>query len=198
MSSENVHWHKAFVSKEDREELLNQKGFILWFTGLSGSGKSTIATLVERRLHEEKKLTYILDGDNLRHGLNKNLSFSKEDRVENIRRTSEVCNLFLDLGVVTLVTLISPYLKDREALKERFKEKFIEVFVDCPIEICAKRDPKGLYKKASAGNIENFTGYDSDYEAPVNPDIIIKTNENSVEKSIGNIFEYLKDKELLD
>lgn len=196
-NNENLFWHKTSISKEDREKLLNQKGAVLWFTGLSGSGKSTVATAVEKRLHELKKLTYILDGDNLRLGINKGLTFSKEDRVENIRRTSEICNLFLDLGAITLVTLISPFREEREKIKERFNGNLKEVFIKCPIEECANRDPKGLYKKVKEGKIENFTGYQSDYEEPLNPDLVVETNKQSLEESVEQVISYMREQGII-
>lgn len=190
--NENLFWHNTSILREDREVLLNQKGAVLWFTGLSGSGKSTVATAVEKKLYELGKLTYILDGDNLRLGINKGLTFSKEDRIENIRRTSEICKLFLGLGAITLVTLISPFREERDKLKENFQGDLKEIFIKCPIEECASRDPKGLYKKVKEGKIENFTGYQSDYEEPLNPDLVVETNSQSLEQSVEQVINFIK------
>ncbi len=188
-------WHSHKVKKEDRERIKNQKGCVLWFTGLSGSGKSTIANEVEYSLNKQGYHTYLLDGDNLRHGLNKDLGFSYEDRVENIRRVAEVAKLFVDAGIIVLVAFISPFLKEREKAKEIIgKENFIEIFVDTPLEECIKRDPKGLYKKALNGEISEFTGIDSPYEPPENPDVHIKTLETDLNKSVEIILNFLVDK----
>ncbi len=185
-------WHNHKVSRKDREKIKNQKGCALWFTGLSGSGKSTIANEVEYRLNKKGYHTYLLDGDNLRHGLNKDLGFSFEDRVENIRRVAEVAKLFVDAGIIVLVAFISPFLKEREKAKKIVgKENFIEIFVDTPLKACIKRDPKGLYKKALNKEITEFTGIDSPYEPPENPDIHIKTLEQSVEEAGDFIISYL-------
>ena len=191
-------WHSHKVKKEDRERIKNQKGCVLWFTGLSGSGKSTIANEVEYSLNKQGYHTYLLDGDNLRHGLNKDLGFSYEDRVENIRRVAEVAKLFVDAGIIVLVAFISPFLKEREKAKEIIgKENFIEIFIDTPLGECIKRDPKGLYKKALNGEISEFTGIDSPYEPPENPDIHIKTMEKSVEQASETILLFLKEKGFL-
>ncbi len=185
-------WHNHKVSRKDREKIKNQKGCALWFTGLSGSGKSTIANEVEYQLNLKGYHTYLLDGDNLRHGLNKDLGFSFEDRVENIRRVAEVAKLFVDAGIIVLVAFISPFLKEREKAKEIIgKENFIEIFVDTPLKECIKRDPKGLYKKALNKEITEFTGIDSPYEPPENPDVRIKTLEQSVEEAGDFIISYL-------
>lgn len=173
--NENIVWQNNKVSTEDRQRLLGQKGLVVWFTGLSGSGKSTIAVEVEKMLNEEGKAAYLLDGDNIRHGINSDLGFTDEDRNENIRRISEIAALFCDAGIVTLVSFISPFHKMREFARERAGENnFIEVYVSTDIETCMKRDPKGLYKK----NISNFTGKDSTYEVPERPEIILDTIEN--------------------
>jgi len=192
IKSTNIVWQKTNVSREDREKLLNQKGILIWFTGLSGSGKSTVATMLEKKLHDMGKLTYLLDGDNVRHGLNSDLGFSKEDRIENIRRIAEISKLFVDSGVITITTFISPFIKDREAVRNLLKEDFVEVYVDCPIEVCEKRDPKGIYKKARKGEIKNFTGIDSPYEPPVNPEITVQTHKNSLEECVGQIIDCLE------
>lgn len=191
----NIIWHQSEVNQAAREELLKQKGVVIWFTGLSGSGKSTIANQVANGLHQLGKLTYVLDGDNIRHGLNKNLGFSPEDREENIRRIGEVAKLFADAGVITTTAFISPYRKDRDKAREILEDgRFIEVFVDCPLEVCESRDPKGLYKKARAGEIKEFTGIDAPYEVPENAEIVINTNDLDLDASIQKVIDYLSDK----
>ena len=191
----NIIWHQSEVNQAAREELLKQKGVVIWFTGLSGSGKSTIANQVANGLHQLGKLTYVLDGDNIRHGLNKNLGFSPEDREENIRRIGEVAKLFADAGVITTTAFISPYRKDRDKAREILEDgRFIEVFVDCPLEVCESRDPKGLYKKARAGEIKEFTGIDAPYEVPENAEIVINTNDLDLPASTQKVIDYLSDK----
>ncbi len=181
----NIYPIQTKVSAAQRETLLNQKAKLIWFTGLSGSGKSTLAVQLEAALHASGFKTYLLDGDNIRSGLNKDLSFTDEGRVENIRRISEVCKLFLDAGVVLLSAFISPFQADRELVKRIVgAENYIEVFVDAPLEVCEQRDVKGLYKKARAGEVPNFTGISSPYERPLNPDVVISTDRLSVEESI--------------
>ncbi|MDP4145583.1 MAG: adenylyl-sulfate kinase [Bacillota bacterium] len=187
----NIVWHKTNVNREERESLLNQKAKLLWFTGLSGSGKSTVAVALEKRLHELGKLTYLLDGDNVRHGLNSDLGFSKEDRIENIRRISEVSKLFVDAGVLTIATFISPFIEEREKVRKLLGEDFVEVYIDCPLEICEQRDPKGIYKKARNGEIKDFTGIDSPYEVPLNPEVTVSTHLNTLEQCVDSIIEYL-------
>ena len=195
---ENIHCYKHLVSKEKREKIKNQKGCVLWFTGLSGSGKSTIANALEEKLNKIGYHTYILDGDNIRYGINKDLGFSKEEREENIRRVSEIAKLFTDAGIITLTAFISPFKKDREKAKEIIgKDNFIEIFVDTSFEECSKRDPKGLYKKALNGEIKEFTGIDSPYEEPINPDIHIKTTETGIEEAVEDITIFLKNKGFL-
>ncbi|MBZ4644631.1 MAG: cysC [Clostridia bacterium] len=189
--SSNVVWHHASVTKEDRERLLKQKGLLLWFTGLSGAGKSTIANALEKRLFEMGKLTYLLDGDNIRHGLNGDLGFSVEDRKENIRRIGEVGKLFVDAGIITLATFISPLKEDRQKVRELLKENFIEIFVDCSLEVCESRDPKNLYRKARRGEIKEFTGISSPYEKPENPEITISTDKQTIEECVDRIIRYL-------
>jgi adenylylsulfate kinase len=191
LEERNIVWHKTDIKREHREELLGQKAKLLWFTGLSGSGKSTVASLVEKKLHEKGKLTYMLDGDNVRHGLNSDLGFSIEDRKENIRRIGEVGKLFVDAGVLTVATFISPLREDRAVVRNLLGQDFVEVFIDCPLEVCESRDPKSLYKKARAGEIKEFTGITSPYEAPENPEIIVKTNVQTIEECANKVLEYL-------
>lgn len=194
MENKNIVWHDHHLSKEERSGIKGQKPCILWFTGLSGSGKSTVANAVEVKLAELQKHTYLLDGDNVRHGLNKDLGFSDEDRVENIRRIGEVSALFVDAGIVVLTAFISPFRQDRETVRALVKEgEFIEVFVDTPLEVCEQRDPKGLYVKARKGEIPEFTGISSPYEAPEQAEIHIK-GEPSVEESVEQIVSYLQNK----
>jgi len=194
MSDKNIVWHNHQVSKEDRSNLKEQRACVLWFTGLSGSGKSTIANAVESKLLELEKHTYLLDGDNIRMGLNKGLSFSETDRVENIRRIGEVSKLFVDAGVIVLTAFISPFVKDREQVRNLLNVgEFLEVFIDTPLEVCESRDPKGLYQKARTGEIPNFTGISSPYEAPANPEIRLKTNDLSVEEAASKVLAYLKE-----
>jgi len=187
--------HRGKVKKEDRQKLKGHKSAILWFTGLSGSGKSTIAHAVEEKLHQMGVHTYVLDGDNIRTGLNKDLGFTPEDRKENIRRIGEVSKLFVDAGIIVLSAFISPYREDREFVRKIVNDnEFIEIYVKCPIEVCEKRDVKGLYKKARQGLIKNFTGIDDPYEEPENPEIIIETNKETIEESVEKIINYLKEK----
>ena len=194
----NVVWHEHLVKREDREELLNQKGTLLWFTGLSASGKSTIANEVASRIFKSGKLTYVLDGDNVRHGLNKNLGFSPEDREENIRRISEVGNLFVDSGIITTTAFISPYRKDRDYAREILGEgRFIEIFVKASIETCEARDPKGLYKKAKSGEIKEFTGISAPYEEPLNAEIILDADTQTIEEEVEMVINYLKDNKII-
>jgi bifunctional enzyme CysN/CysC len=190
----NVHWQAIDVSKTGRAGLKAQKPAVLWFTGLSGSGKSTIANLVEKALHAEGKHTYILDGDNVRHGLNRDLGFTDADRVENIRRVAEAAKLFVDAGLIVLVSFISPFRSERRMARELLQPgEFVEVFVDTPLEICMQRDPKGLYTKAKAGQIKNFTGIDSPYEAPENAELVIKTEDADPATHAAAIVAYLKE-----
>ena len=190
----NVVWHTHKVRKEERESLLKQKGVVLWFTGLSGSGKSTIANEVAHKLHSMGKLSYILDGDNVRHGLNRDLGFSPEDRKENIRRISEVANLFADAGLVAITAFISPYIIDRNFCRELVgRGRFIEIYAKASIETCEKRDPKGLYKKAREGKIKDFTGINAPYEEPENPEIIIDTDKETVKESGEKVLKKLEE-----
>ncbi len=187
--------HSPIITKKDRQRLNGHKSCILWFTGLSGSGKSTIAHRVEEILYERGIRTYVLDGDNIRLGLNKNLGFSKEDREENIRRISEVAKLFVDAGLIVLTAFISPYRKDRNLARSLVEDgEFIEIYVKCPLEVCEKRDVKGLYEKARMGIIKQFTGIDDPYEEPENPEIIIETNKNSLEECSNMVVKYLENK----
>ena len=180
--STNIVWHNTQITSQQRADQKQQKPVVLWFTGLSGSGKSTVANAVESLLFAKGAHSYLLDGDNVRFGLNKDLGFSDEDRVENIRRISEVAKLFVDSGLIVLTAFISPFIADREQAKSLIGDaNFLEVFIDTPIEVCESRDPKGLYKKARAGEIKNFTGIGSAYEAPVAPDIHIQTDTLSIE-----------------
>ena len=192
MKTENTVWHHQHISKSQRADLKNQKPCLLWFTGLSGSGKSTIANAVDALLFKRGNHTYLLDGDNVRHGLNGDLGFSDQDRVENIRRISEVAKLFVDAGLIVSTAFISPFASDRAMATDMLSEgEFIEVFVDTPIEICEQRDPKGLYKKARAGEIKDFTGIDSDYDIPQSPQIHLKTENLSIEQCAQQIVDYL-------
>jgi adenylylsulfate kinase len=193
--SNNIVHHPHSVSKEQRMVQKNQKSCILWFTGLSGSGKSTIANLVEERLFLLDNHTYLLDGDNIRMGLNQGLSFSDKDRKENIRRIGEVGKLFVDAGIIVLSAFISPFQKEREMVRTMVETgEFIEVFIDTPLAICEQRDPKGLYKKAREGEILHFTGISSPYEAPENPEIHLKTDQLSQEECVEKIVSYLSEK----
>ena len=190
--STNITWHQSEIDQAAREELLKQKGCVIWFTGLSGSGKSTVANQVAAHLHQSGRITYVLDGDNIRHGLNKNLGFSPEDRQENIRRIGEVAKLFADAGLITTTAFISPYRQDRDAVRDIMSsDRFIEVFVDCPLEVCENRDPKGLYKKARAGELKGFTGIDAPYEAPQSPELVVNTNELDVAGCTEQVIAYL-------
>lgn len=194
----NITWHSGAITNEDRERLLNQKGIVIWYTGLSGSGKSTLAHAVEEKLFEGGHISYVLDGDNIRHGLNKNLGFSPEDREENIRRIGEVSKLFADAGTIAMTAFISPYRADRDKARELVPEgRFIEVYVKVPLDVAESRDPKGLYKKARAGEIKEFTGIDAPYEEPLNAELVIDTSENSLEESTDIVLNYLKGKNLI-
>src|SRR6476646_7103053 len=189
----NVTWHEGSVTREEREKLLGQKGVTVWMTGLSASGKSTIAVILEQMLLHQKKHAYRLDGDNIRMGLNKNLGFSAEDRAENIRRIGEVAKLFTDAGVIAITSFISPYKKDRDAVRASMKPgEFIEVYVHVSLEAAEKRDPKGLYKKARAGQIKGFTGIDDPYEAPEKPEILIETEKLKPEDEAEQILAHLE------
>ena len=188
----NVHWHDGEVTREDRQKMLKQKGATLWFTGLSGSGKSTVAVALEKALIEKGHLCYRLDGDNVRLGINKNLGFSAEDRAENIRRIGEIAKLFVDTGVIVLSSFVSPYRADRDQVRELHAQSdmdFLEVFVDVPLSVAEERDPKGLYKKARAGEIKNFTGIDDPSEAPEQAEVVLNSHEMSPEKEVEVLLE---------
>src|SRR5215831_9996590 len=188
----NIVWHPGAVTRADREQLNGHRGCTVWLTGLSGSGKSTIAVELEKRLWDHGVRAYILDGDNIRHGLNKNLGFSPADRTENIRRIGEVAKLFTDAGMVALTAFISPYRADRDQVRALMPDDFVEVHVDCPVEVCEQRDVKGLYKKARAGEIKEFTGISAPYEAPLRPELVLDTSGLSVEQSALEILAYLE------
>lgn len=190
----NIKWHHGKITKEDRLKLMGQKGGAIWLTGLSGSGKSTIAVELEHALVENKQLAYILDGDNIRHGLNKNLGFSPEDRSENIRRVGEVAKLLTDANIITITAFISPYREDRDNVRALLKEgEFVEVYVKCALDVCEQRDTKGLYKKAREGEVKDFTGISSPYEEPSNAELTIDTSELSIEESTRTILSYLEE-----
>ncbi|MBU0637595.1 MAG: adenylyl-sulfate kinase [Planctomycetes bacterium] len=196
----NITWHEGHVERADREKLLKQRGVTIWFTGLSGSGKSTVAFTLEHALVERGHLSYVLDGDNIRHGLNKNLGFSPEDREENIRRIGEVTKLFADAGLISLTSFISPYRADRDRNREIHDKvglPFIEVYVKVALEVCEQRDPKGLYKKARAGEIPEFTGISAPYEEPLNAEIVLDSARLSPQEAAAEILEYLTAKQLL-
>lgn len=194
----NITWHHGAITKEDRERLLNQKGVVIWFTGLSGSGKSTLAHAVEERLFEIGHLSFVLDGDNIRHGLNKNLGFSPQDREENIRRIGEVAGLFAQAGMITMTAFISPYRIDRDKARALLAPgEFIEVFVKVPIEVAEERDPKGLYKKARSGEVKEFTGISAPYEEPLNPELVIDTSQSDPGRSAEMVLSYLKEKGII-
>ena len=194
----NITWHQATIGQADREKLLKQKGCVIWFTGLSGSGKSTLAYEVENVLHKRGHLTYVLDGDNVRHGLNKNLGFSPEDREENIRRIGEVGKLFADAGVIAMTAFISPYIADRDKARATVEVgRFIEVFVKCPLSVCEERDTKGLYQKARAGEIKEFTGISAPYEAPAHPEIVVNTAELTLSESAQKVIGFLEERDLI-
>jgi adenylylsulfate kinase len=196
----NIQWHAGEVTRAQREALLGQKGCTLWMTGYSASGKSTIATALERELIQRGHHAYRLDGDNIRHGLSRDLGFSAEDRAENIRRIGEVAKLFADAGVIVITSFISPYRVDRETVRASHAEAkipFLETFISCPIEEAERRDPKGLYKKARAGQLKGFTGIDDPYEPPLQPELVVRTNELTVEQSVALMVTKLREAGLL-
>lgn len=198
MDDNNVVWHDGYVKREDRNRINKHKSGLIWFTGLSASGKSTIAHNVEKKLFKRGFHIYVFDGDNVRHGINSNLGFSREDRKENLRRITELSKLFIDAGIFVLAAFISPYKEDREYIKRRFEgDNFLEIYVRCSLEKCEQRDPKGQYKKARAGTIKNYTGISASYEEPENPDLIIDTEKFSIEESVQKVLELLEKKNLM-
>ena len=199
MKSSNVIYHQASVTRQRRNKLNNHRSIVLWFTGLSGSGKSTLAHALEEKLFQKSCRTFVLDGDNVRHGLNSNLDFSEAGRTENIRRISEVSKLMLESGLIVMTAFISPFNKDRnDARKLISNNDFIEIYCKASLQVCEKRDVKGLYKRARAGEIKNYTGIDSPYEAPQNPELIIDTDQKTIEESISIIIKFLESKKLID
>ncbi|RTE08148.1 adenylyl-sulfate kinase [Paenibacillus whitsoniae] len=193
INSTNVTWHNAKVTKTDRQKLNNHKSCVLWLTGLSGAGKSTLAIEVERELYKYGVRSYVLDGDNVRHGLNKDLGFSPDDRKENIRRIGEVAKLFVDSGLVVIASFISPYKADRDLVRSIYPDgDFIEVYVKCLIDICEQRDPKGLYKMARAGKLKDFTGISAPYEEPIEPELVINSANQDINSSVEQVITYLK------
>jgi adenylylsulfate kinase len=194
----NITWHHAEIAKDDRERLNAHRAAVIWFTGLSASGKSTLAHKVENSLFEQGCRTFVLDGDNIRHGLNKDLGFSPEDRVENIRRIGEVAKLFTDAGVIAMTAFISPYRADRDKARAIAGDgNFVEVYVKCDLAVCEQRDPKGLYKKARAGQILEFTGISAPYEEPLNPELVIDTSTESLDESARKVLDHLRKTGLL-
>lgn len=190
--AKNIVWHHSIVTKEDRIKKQGHKGCVVWLTGLPSSGKSTLAHEIEARLFESGMRTYVLDGDNIRHGLNKDLGFSPEDRKENIRRIGEVAKLFADAGVITITAFISPYKEDRNTVRRLLDDgEFIEVYIKCSLQECERRDPKGLYKKARKGEIKDFTGISAPYEVPENPELVVDTENHSVQECVDRVIEYL-------
>ncbi|WP_250462443.1 adenylyl-sulfate kinase [Microbulbifer litoralis] len=197
----NIHWHDGDVTRDDRAGMLGHKGVTLWFTGLSGSGKSTVAVAVEKALAARGVLSYRLDGDNIRHGINANLGFSAEDRTENIRRVGEISKLFADSGVVVLSSFISPYREDRDIVRRMHVEgdlPYLEVFVDCSLEAAESRDPKGLYKKARAGEIRGFTGIDDPYEEPTAPELHLRTDQMTLEEEVESVLANLEQRGIIN
>ena len=199
MKSTNVIYHQATVSRDRRNKLNNHKSVVIWFTGLSGSGKSTLAHVLEEKLFNEGCITYVLDGDNVRHGLNSNLGFSDSDRKENVRRIGEVSKLMLEAGLIVMTAFISPFRVDRKDVRELMSESdFIEIYCKASLEVCEKRDVKGLYKKARAGEIKNYTGIDSPYEAPEKPELIVDTDNETLNESVSKIYNFLKEKNIIN
>ena len=194
----NIKWHESSINRQNLESLRGHKGMVLWFTGLSGSGKSTLANALNEALHAKKISTYLLDGDNIRHGLCRDLGFSDKDREENIRRIGEVANLFMNAGIVTITAFVSPFKSDREKVRKIIGKDFIEIFCAASLNICETRDTKGLYKKARLGEIKDFTGISSPYEIPQDPEIIVETGSLDLNDSVGQIMKYLNAQELLN
>lgn len=196
--SKHITWHQSTVNKEDRYLMNGHKSCVLWFTGLSGSGKSSLANAVDKVLYQQNIRSYVLDGDNIRHGLNSDLSFGNEDRKENIRRIGEVAKLFVDSGLIVSSAFISPFVEDRELVRNMFNPgEYIEIFLNCPINVCEDRDPKGLYKKARKGEISEFTGITSPYQVPIDPEIMIESYKMTIEQSVEKILGYLKERKIL-
>ncbi|BDG79384.1 putative adenylyl-sulfate kinase [Bacillus subtilis] len=194
----NIVWHPAVIQKSDRQSLNGHKSCALWFTGLSGSGKSVLANAVDEKLYHMGIRSYVLDGDNIRHGLNRDLGFRTEDRIENIRRIGEVAKLFVDSGQMILTAFISPFREDRDMVRALFPDgEFLEIYVKCPLQVCEQRDPKGLYKKARNGDIKHFTGIDSPYEAPLSPDLIIESDQTSIADGADLIIKELQHKGII-
>ena len=194
----NVTWFNGLVTQQDREKLHGHKGAVIWFTGLSASGKSTLAHHLEKLLHEKGCSTYVFDGDNVRHGLCADLGFAEGDRTENIRRIGEMTKLFVNAGIIAITAFISPYQKDRQRLKDLVGENhFFEIFVDCPIEVCAQRDEKGIYEKAMSGEIKNFTGISAPYEEPTNPDLIIQSDKENAKAAALRVYELMQQHKIL-
>ncbi|MCK8100147.1 adenylyl-sulfate kinase [Bacillus halotolerans] len=194
----NIVWHPAVIQKSDRQSLNGHKSCALWFTGLSGSGKSVLANAVDEKLYHMGIQSYVLDGDNIRHGLNRDLGFRTGDRIENIRRIGEVAKLFVDSGQMILTAFISPFREDRDMVRALFPDgEFLEIYVKCPLQVCEQRDPKGLYKKARNGDIKHFTGIDSPYEAPLSPDLIIESDQTSIADGADLIIKELQHKGII-
>lgn len=199
ITAPHIVWHETTISKEQRSQLNQHKSCVLWFTGLSASGKSTLANALEQKLHELRIRSYVLDGDNIRHGLNKDLGFKPEDRAENIRRIGEVAKLLVDAGLITITAFISPYKEDREKARELVEEiEFVEVYVKCLLKECENRDPKGLYQKARTGEIPNFTGISAPYEEPEHPELIIETDKLSINEAVDQVVHYLQEQAIIN
>ncbi|BBM84729.1 adenylyl-sulfate kinase [Candidatus Uabimicrobium amorphum] len=193
MEPRNIYWHHGIINRTHREQLNKHRGCCLWFTGLSGSGKSTTACKLEEELHNNGIHCYLLDGDNIRHGLNNDLGFSPQDRKENIRRIGETAKLFVDAGIVVITSFISPYISDRQAVRQLFgTSDFIELYVSCSLQVCEQRDPKGLYQKARKGEISSFTGISAPYEAPESPEITVHTDKHTTQENVTQILNYLQ------
>lgn len=193
----NITWHEGHITRSDRERLNGHRGAVVWFTGLSGSGKSTIARALEEALFERSVRSYVLDGDNIRHGLNRNLGFSPEDRQENIRRIGEVAKLFAEAGLIAITAFISPYRTDRDQARAISSADFLEIYVECPLAVCESRDPKGLYQKARAGVIPEFTGISAPYEPPLHPELVLDTAVLSVNEAVGRVLELLEQRGII-